>query len=63
MSECETCNGSGEVQHPRWGSRTCPEPTITCRECGGRGEVREGRNMGDILEDEWEDAMREAGRW
>ena len=33
--ECKYCHDAGEVQHPAWGSRTCPEPSIPCPWCGG----------------------------
>jgi DnaJ-class molecular chaperone len=36
---CPTCDGYGEVRHPNWGSRTCPEPTIECPQCFGEGVV------------------------
>ena len=34
---CHRCQGFGEVRHPRWGSYSCPEPTVECPECGGTG--------------------------
>ena len=34
---CRTCRDSGEVMHPAWGSRTCPEPTIPCPDCTAGG--------------------------
>jgi len=41
--QCPTCGGEGsyETQHPRWGSRDCPEPYISvqCEDCEGEGEV------------------------
>lgn len=40
--ECGSCDGTGtvEVPHPRWGSLSCPSPTVArrCPECAG-GEV------------------------
>lgn len=36
--ECSTCRGGGEVRHPMWGARNCPDPTITCPDCRGHGE-------------------------
>ncbi len=35
---CGVCGGSGEVRHPMWGARNCPEPSIPCKACGGTGE-------------------------
>lgn len=36
---CETCGGEGvvAVEHPRWGSITCPDPTldVPCPDCRG----------------------------
>ena len=34
---CPTCNGSGQVWHPRWGASDCPDPTVTCPDCAGTG--------------------------
>ena len=34
---CHRCQGFGEVRHPRWGSYSCPEPTVECPECDGTG--------------------------
>ena len=34
---CPECDGYGEVRHPRWGARNCPDPTITCPVCHGTG--------------------------
>ena len=34
---CQHCQGSGEIRHPRWGSYTCPEPTVECPVCEGTG--------------------------
>lgn len=39
--DCPECTGCGEVRHPTWGTRWCPEPTVACRACGGRGERRD----------------------
>lgn len=39
---CPECGGSGRIEHPSWGSRTCPEPTIPCPSCGGSGECEYG---------------------
>ena len=36
---CLTCKDSGEVMHPAWGSRTCPEPTIPCPDCHPKPEL------------------------
>lgn len=36
---CPVCDGYGEVRHPRWGARNCPEPTIECVRCWGSGVV------------------------
>lgn len=38
-SICEECGGVGEVAHPMWGWSTCPDPSITCPACQGRGET------------------------
>lgn len=37
--ECPACRGAGGYRHPRYGSRTCPEPAVDCGYCGGTGEV------------------------
>ena len=34
---CQHCQGFGEVRHPRWGSYSCPEPTVECPDCEGAG--------------------------
>jgi hypothetical protein len=39
MTVCPECEGACEIRHPRWGSRSCPEPTIPCPLCHGSGEV------------------------
>lgn len=36
---CPECEGYGEVRHPLWGSRNCPDPSQECRRCWGSGEV------------------------
>jgi len=55
--DCPTCEGTGDVQHPLWGRRACPDPTITCPTCGGSGEVPEDYDEGEdprIAAAEWE---------
>jgi len=37
--DCPECEGSGQVRHPLWGSRNCPDPTVECPVCGGTGEI------------------------
>lgn len=39
---CPQCGGNGEVRHPRWGSSSCPDPTVICGVCGGTGMVGDG---------------------
>lgn len=36
-AQCPECGGCGEVRHPMWGSRSCPEPSVQCTACGGSG--------------------------
>ena len=33
--ECDYCWDTGEVQHPSYGSRECPAPTMPCPRCNG----------------------------
>ena len=35
VQQCPTCGGCGEIQHPSWGSPSCPEPTAPCPTCDG----------------------------
>ena len=51
---CQHCQGSGEIRHPRWGSYTCPEPTVECPECDGTG----GYTTADFACDDCGDALR-----
>lgn len=46
---CPRCFASGDERHPLWGSRNCPDPTITCRRCGGAGNLT-GLTADDIRE-------------
>lgn len=39
MAACPDCAGDGEVRHPLYGVRNCPDPTATCSMCGGTGEL------------------------
>lgn len=56
---CPTCEGTGEVRHPLWGSPNCPEPAIPCRRCDGRGSVPES----SVDEDDAEDWDKDDGDW
>ncbi len=38
-TDCPHCGGNGDVRHPRWGARNCPDPYVLCPNCGGRGWV------------------------
>lgn len=55
MVTCPNCEGYGEIQHPRWGARNCPEPTIPCPLCHGNCEVSQA------TKDAWEEEQ-EANR-
>ena len=39
---CPRCEGQGEIQHPRHGSPTCPDPRADCPLCKGLGTVTAG---------------------
>lgn len=39
--QCSRCEGSGEIQHPLYGSSYCPSPEAECPECRGSGEARQ----------------------
>lgn len=50
---CPDCGGDKEVcvQHPSWGSPTCPEAyiMIPCHTCEGTGEIEEDEEDADEL--------------
>jgi hypothetical protein len=53
MVECPECEGYGEIRHPRWGARNCPEPTMPCPLCRGNCEVSQA------TADDWNDHQAE----
>jgi len=38
-TECEHCNGTGYIRHPRFGRPSCPSEEIHCPECDGAGII------------------------
>ncbi len=56
-ARCPACDGEGvvEVDHPRYGTPSCPEPTVrrTCGPCEGVG--RFDWTTADITPSQWLD--------